>query len=62
MTVTLTRKPSLADLIAVKGVSEKGCRCPDAAKVMKGESDKLLCKPCRVRKRWNELVRAVDES
>lgn len=62
MTVTLARDPTRADFYAAKDFMRAECECPEAARVMKGETDSLLCKPCRVRRRWNELVKAVDES
>lgn len=62
MTITLKRDPSRADLFAVIDVVSEECTCTREAEVMKGESDKLLCKPCKVRKRWNELVDALDET
>jgi hypothetical protein len=60
MTVSLTRTPTREDFYAAKDLTEAECRCPDAAKVMMKESDKILCKPCKVRKRWNELLEAID--
>jgi hypothetical protein len=62
VTVTLVRHPSRADLYLVIEAAAENCTRDEVAELIAVEVDSVLCRPCRVRKRWNELVKVIDEA
>lgn len=61
MTVTLTRPLSRPDFDAAVSLAKGECECDEVAKLIAVEVDSVLCRPCRARKRCNELVKVIDE-
>jgi hypothetical protein len=60
-TVELQRMPTRADFYAVKDRAEGECECKPEAKLMKGETEVLLCASCKARKALNELRERAEE-
>lgn len=58
-TVKLIRMPTRADFYAAKDRAEEDCSCQPEAKLMKDETESLLCAACRARKVLNELAEVL---
>lgn len=69
MSITLTREPTREDFEAARHFMGEDCTCDSAVTSLgtseyleqEAELDSMRCKPCRVRKRWNELLKVIDE-
>lgn len=67
MTVTLNREPSRADLFTSQVFDGEECTCDERLKALADSRYALaelfssLCKSCKARMRWNELLKVVDD-